>query len=80
MLKAWDEDTDPLEIKFDIYGLGRYDGSRRGEDNDLVIPYSLLKQLSDRFSITTDSLLKTYVKGLMDGMKDTGSVKKDNTK
>ena len=70
MLKAWDENADPLEIKIDIYGLGRYDGSIRADDHDLIIPYGLLKYLADKYGIDTDQMIRTYTKGLIDGIKD----------
>ena len=70
MLRVWDEDVDPLEIKIDIYGLGRYNGLSQTSDNDLIIPYGLLQYLAEKYSIDTNQMIRIFTKGLLDGMKE----------
>lgn len=70
MLKVLDENADPLEIKIDIYGLGRYNGMIQKSDNDLIIPFGLLQYLAEKYAVDTSQMIRIYTKGLLDGMKE----------
>lgn len=76
LLKAWNDDTDPLEIKIDVYGLGNHYGYHN-EDNGIDIPYDLLKLLSEKYSIDLNELLNVFNKGLAAGLKDSQNKKRN---
>ena len=69
MFRFWKEDLDPIEVRFEAYGMGCMAG-RYGEKNNLDIPYDILLFLADRYHLKTEDLLKPFVKGLLVGLKD----------
>ncbi len=69
MLFSWKDDLAPVEIKIELYGLGRFYGLR-GDKNDLSVPYDILEALSARYAIPCGDLMKAYAKGLYDGARD----------
>ncbi len=69
LLGTWRDDLTPVEIKIEVFGLGRYYGLH-GEKNDLSLPYDILEAFSKRYAIDIDELVKAYTKGLLDGVKE----------
>ena len=69
MMASWKDEADPVEVKIEIYGLGRYYGLH-GDKNSLSVPYDILEDASKRFDIKIDELYDAYVKGLHNGIKD----------
>ena len=63
----WPEDAGPVEVKIEVYGLGRFTG-RHCDKNNLTIPLDILEMLSDRYGIKTEELVKVYAKGVSDAM------------
>ncbi len=69
LLSGWKDDLEPVEIKIELYGLGRYYG-RIGDSADVSIPYDIIEAVSERYSIDIRALLKVYTKGLADGLEN----------
>ena len=69
ILSDWNGSMEPVEIKIEVFGLGRYNGIH-GEANDLSIPYDILKLISERYSLPTDGLVRAYTRGLTDGIEE----------
>ncbi|MBQ1391672.1 MAG: hypothetical protein IIY82_07970 [Firmicutes bacterium] len=66
---AWKADAEPVEINIEIYGLGRFYGLH-GDRNDLSVPLDILESLAGNYAMPLDNLIKVYMKGLLDGIKD----------
>ncbi len=69
LLGSWQTDLEPVELKIELFGLGRFYGLH-GEPNDLSIPYDILEALSERYAIPVDELMRPYTKGLSDGIRE----------
>ncbi len=69
MFASWKEDAEPVEVNIEVYGLGRFYGLS-GDRNELGIPYDILESLADRYSMSVSNILKVYMKGLSDGLRD----------
>ena len=70
MLDAFDKnDFDPVELKIEVFGLGRFYGEQ-GEEDDLSVPYDILDALAKKYSLNIYELLSLYTKGLIDGVKE----------
>ncbi|MCR5775458.1 MAG: hypothetical protein K6G42_10280 [Lachnospiraceae bacterium] len=67
MLSTWDPALEPVEINIEIYGLGRYYG-RICDKADSSIPYDVIETVAEYYSLDPETLLKVYIKGLMDGL------------
>lgn len=72
MFEAWGEDTEPVEVKVEMYGLGRYYGLS-GDKNNLSVPFDILEDVAERFNMKTEELYEAYVKGLLNGIKERGN-------
>ncbi len=72
MFASWEEDASPVEVNIEVYGLGRYYGLH-GDENELVVPYDILEALAEKYSMEPDRLVKVYMKGLMDGIKESSA-------
>ena len=66
LLSSWSEDLDPIEIRIELFGLGRYNGMA-GDMNELTIPYDILKMISERYGLDASDLAAVYTRGLLDG-------------
>ena len=62
---------DPVELKLEVYELGRLYGTC-DDENDLSIPYDLLKQLAGHYTegTTLDELFRMYTAGLLAGVNE----------
>ncbi len=69
MLAHWKEDMEPVEINIEIYGLGRYMGMQ-DTINELSVPYDILQMIGERYSMEPAALMKVYMKGLLDAVKE----------
>lgn len=69
MISLWRLELDSVEIKTEVFGLGRYNGLA-GDPNDLNIPYDIIRQLASRYAIDFRDLAEVYVRGLLDGAEE----------
>lgn len=65
----WAEDASPVEVKIEVFGLGRFTG-RNGDKNNISLPLDILEMLSERYGIKLDELIRAYTKGVTDGLQD----------
>ncbi len=65
----WDKDVDPVEIKVELFGLGRYMG-RYDRSGIAVIPLDIIDLISKKYGIRREELIKPYTKGVLDSMDD----------
>ena len=69
MFQYWKEDTDPVEVLIEAYGLGRMTGLS-GEKNSIQIPFDILEQLAEKYKLNPDDLVRPFVTGLRNGLKE----------
>ena len=69
LISFWKEDLEPVEVKTEVYGLGRLYGQLDSR-SELSIPYDTLELLAERYSMDPADLLKVYMKGLTDALKN----------
>ena len=81
MISSWRKDADPVEVKIEVYGLGRYYGFH-GEKNNLIVPLDILENLAKHYGMKVKDLYNVYTKGLYHGIGDreTKRVKKSDDK
>lgn len=65
----WREDADPVEIRIEVFGLGRYTG-KNVDKNNISLPMDIIELLADRYDMKTDELLRVFIKGVSDGLKE----------
>ncbi len=64
----WDQDVSPVEIKIELFGLGRYLG--RHEDTcNATLPLDIIELIANKYGLDKEELLRAYLKGLMDGFR-----------
>ena len=68
MLAEFDASIDPIQVESDIFCMGRYCGIH-DDKNDFTIPYDMLDNLSQRFSMDVDDLMNMYTKGISEGLR-----------
>ena len=67
LLSSWSKDIDLVEVKIEVYGLGRFYGLS-GDKNNLSVPMDILELIADRYDIGTKGLYAVYTKGLYNGL------------
>lgn len=65
----WPEEASPVEIKIEVFGLGRFTG-RNGDKNNISLPLDILEMLSERYGIKLDELIRAYIRGVTDGLEE----------
>ena len=77
MIGSWDDDMDPVEIRIEMYGLGRHAGHH--EDwNYAVLPLDLIGMLEEKYHIKKEELIRAYTRGLLDAQKELETRGKQN--
>ncbi len=69
MQRLWDDDLSPVEIKIEVYGLGRYTGMH-DEVTGITVPIDIFQKFAERYEVTMDELTRTFSKGVADGLKE----------
>ena len=65
----WNSDVSPVEIKIELYGLGRFMGKRKNRSY-AVLPLDIIFIISDTYKIRREELIRVFVKGMLDGIDD----------
>ncbi len=65
MMAHWDPAAAPVEIKIEVFGLGRYRGLH-GDDR-AALPLDIFRMLTERYGLTEEELARAYLRGLLDG-------------
>ena len=61
----WDEDVSPIEIKIEVFGLGRYMG--KGENKSYVtLPLDIIMIIANKYHIKKEELIAVFTKGVLD--------------
>ena len=68
IMDNWDNNLDPIQVKIEVYGLGRYNGLRYKND-DVSLNIDILRALSKKYNIKLEELTKAYTKGVLDGLE-----------
>jgi hypothetical protein len=69
MESLWDDDLSPIEIRIEVYGLGRYTGMH-DEITNITVPIDIFQRFSQRYDVTVDDLTKVFAKGVSDGLRE----------
>ena len=64
----WDDEVSPVEIKIELFGLGRYMG-RREESGNAALPLDIIELIAYKYGLGKEELIRAYIKGLMDGIE-----------
>ena len=65
----WTDDVDPIEVKIELFGLGRFAGEN-GEESDIPIPLDIINMLAERYHLKTSDLIQAYARGALDGFAE----------
>ena len=69
--RQWDPELSPIELKIEVFGLGRYVGAH--SDKALPrVPIEIFEMIASRYEVTVKELTNAYVKGMMDSLSDRG--------
>ena len=69
LMKRLSEEMDPVEIRIELYGLGRYMGMHEDE-HFTVLPLDIIRMPGERFRLTEEELIRPYNRGLLDARKE----------
>lgn len=67
--QMWNEKLDDVSVKIEMYSLGYHAGLHQDEQ-DISIPFDILKDISKRFHIKLEELSKAYTKGVIVGLEE----------
>ena len=65
----WPDDVSPVEIKIEIYGLGRYMGMHE-EATEIKIPLDIFNMMTEKYDVRLEELTRAFAKGVGDGSKE----------
>ena len=71
----WDENVSPIEIKIEIFGLGRYMGKMENKSY-VTFPLDIILLIADKYNIKEEDLIAVFTKGMLDSILD--NKKSDN--
>ncbi len=69
--RLWPRDVDPIEIRIEIFGLGRYMGAH-SDSKFIELPLDLIDWIAELYGMGTEDLTKPYIKGFLDSLKQKG--------
>ena len=67
--RLWSDDLDPVELKIEVFGLGRYMG-QHCDSNAMNIPFDIFMMMSERYGVPVFDLAKIYAKGVSDSLEE----------
>ncbi len=65
----WTDDIDPVEVRIELFGLGRFAGEN-GEESNISIPLDIIHMLAERYRLKADDLIRCYTRGALDGLAE----------
>lgn len=65
----WDEDVSPVEIKIELFGLGRLFGKKEYKSY-ATLPLDIMYLISNKYNIKIEELINSFVKGMLDSIKE----------
>ena len=63
----WPDGADPVEIKIEMFGLGRYMGSHADKEY-VELPLDLINMIAVRYNIKPEELAAPYIRGCLDSL------------
>ena len=69
----WDDSLTDVDIRIEVYGLGRFNGLH-GDISDITIPVDILRDLAEKYGLSTGDLMRAYSKGLENGLTEKGGL------
>ncbi len=66
-LALWDRSLDPVEVKIEVFGLGRYKGHHSDVDT-ITIPMDIFLDIHEVYGIPVNELIPVYSRGVIDGL------------
>ncbi len=66
----WKADMSIVEVRIEVYGLGRYVGIS-SPHSQISLPLEIFNDITKVFPIPVDDLARIYTKGVTDGLKET---------
>ena len=63
----WNDDVSDVEIKIELFGLGRYMGKKENK-NYATLPLDIISIISDKYHIKKEELIQAFTKGMMDSI------------
>lgn len=71
----WDENVNPIEIKIEIFGLGRYIGMRENK-SFITFPLDIILIIADKYHLNKEELFAVFSKGLLDALLEQDNMHK----
>ena len=78
MTRLWQADMDPVELKVEAFGLGRYMASQANEVF-VTLPIDIFAIISKRFGIPMYDLARAYIRGVCDSYSELPEEQKKRT-
>ena len=75
MAAIWAADMDPVEIKIELFGLGRNRGLHC-DAHEMILPMEIFEDIRETHDIPMDDLVRSYSHGIHDGLKDKSTLQK----
>ena len=69
MRSFWSDDLSPIEIKIEVYGLGRYTGMHDDFTN-ITVPFDIFYEFAERYDVSVYELANAYNKGVLSGLAE----------
>lgn len=66
--RMWSEDYDPVELKIEAFGLGRFMGQHC--DGELVVPLDIFEMMAEHYGVTLEDLTRAYIRGAADSLQE----------
>ena len=66
MHDRWPKDASEVEVKIEVYGLGRYMGMHE-DVNNASLPMDILLDMASYYNLNQNDLIRAYTKGMIDG-------------
>ena len=63
----WNEDVSDVEIKIELFGLGRFMGKKENKTY-AILPLDIISIISDKYHIKKEDLIAAYTKGMTDSI------------
>lgn len=65
----WDDDVSPVEVKIEVFGLGRFMGKKENKSY-AIIPLDIILLISEKYHIRREELIRAFIKGMLDSLDD----------
>ena len=66
--RLWEDAIDPVELKTEAFGLGRYMGQHCEEE--LAVPLDIFEMMSERYCVPEEALIRAFVRGAADSLRE----------